>query len=45
MECGKNIVTFLWNLLPPSTLKMEAAGSHETSVSVYHITQHHIPED
>lgn len=45
MECGKNLVRFLWDLLPPSTLKIEAAESHETSVNFYKITQHHIPED
>ena len=45
MECGKNLVTFLWELLPPSTLKIEAAESHETSVNFYKISQHHIPED
>ena len=45
MECGQNLVTFLRNLLPPSTLKIEAAESHEMSVNFYKITQHHIPED
>lgn len=45
MECGKNLVTFLWDLLPFSTLQIQAAESHETEVNFYKITQHHIPED
>ena len=35
MECGQNLVTFLRDLLPPSTLKIEAAESHETSINFY----------
>ena len=42
---GKYLPIFQSYLLSPSpTLMMEAAGSSETSVDVYHTTRRHLPQ-
>jgi hypothetical protein len=46
LQSGRPLPTFQRNLLhPSSTLKVEAAGSSEILIMIYHTTQCHISED